>query len=113
MGKGTGRETLPGGGQFGAAGLRFSHDFPDGPWSTLAVIEAAEGAPWTNPGDPPPGPDTPLPKISGIFKDRVNVLMFDGSLRTIDANVPAAALKAAITRAGGERLPPEWDPPPR
>jgi hypothetical protein len=77
----------------------------DGTVSTILCVEAAESCVWTKPDDLPFDPDGPLPKLGGHFaKDRFGVALCDGSVRVMDAKMPAAKLKAYITINGGELI---------
>jgi hypothetical protein len=82
-------------------------DVTDGTSNTILVAEAAEPVEWTKPEDLPFGPGIPLPKLGGFSKGGFNVAMVDGSTRFIPNTVSERALRAAITRNGGE-----WDPLP-
>jgi len=80
------------------------HDFPDGAGSTLLVVEAAEGVPWTKPADFAYAPEGELPKLGGRLKDHFHVLMADASVQFVPQTVTEDRLRAAITRNGGEQL---------
>ncbi len=77
-------------------------DFTDGTSNTLLVAEAAEAVPWTKPVDLRYTAGKPLPKIGGVFKGVALGLMADGSVRTLPSDIKAKALRALITRGGGE-----------
>jgi hypothetical protein len=78
--------------------------FTDGTAYTILIAEAAEPVPWTKPADLPFGPDKPLPKVGGLFKDFFTVAMTDGSSRAIPKTVKEKTLRALITRNGGEHI---------
>jgi hypothetical protein len=71
------------------------------------VIEAGEPVPWTKPEDLPYDPDQPLPNLRGLFKDGFRVGMADGSMRWLKWDMSEETLRAAITRNGNEKLPPD------
>jgi hypothetical protein len=114
VGQGAGWELNPSANQlYGARCLRMPGNFPDGTSNTIMVIEAKEPVPWTKPADLPYEKGKPLPAIGGVFKDRANVVLFDASVRGIPLTWRAATLEAAITPAGGEIMPEEWNDLPR
>jgi len=92
----------------GREGLRMPADFPDGVSHTFFVVEAGPPVPWTKPDDLVYDPDGPLPELQCLFKDGFRACMGDGSVRIVKKGTSEATLRAAITRNGGERLPPEW-----
>jgi hypothetical protein len=73
----------------------------DGTSNTIMVVEAAQPTIWTRPDDLPFNPNGPMPKF-GASPDGFNVLMGDGSVRFIRANIDPNTLRAMITRNGGE-----------
>jgi prepilin-type processing-associated H-X9-DG protein len=77
-------------------------DITDGTSNTLMVVEAGEAVVWTKPDELEFKPSGPLPKLGGVFRDGMNVLFCDGSVRFLEADIPAAKLKALITTNGGE-----------
>jgi len=77
-------------------------DVTDGTSNTILVVEAQRDVPLTKPEDIPFDPKLPLPQIGGFTPDGANVLFGDGSVRYIRKTISPAALKALITRAGGE-----------
>jgi hypothetical protein len=96
VGKGTAFE--------GPKGLRFPGDFPDGTSNTLMVVEAGEPVPWTRPEEIVYDPAGPLPRLRGFFKDGFRACMADGSTRWVRYGTSEEALRAAITRNGGETI---------
>lgn len=80
-------------------------DFPDGTSNTLLVAEAGDPVPWSKPDDIPFAPDRPI-KLRGLFKDGFRAAAADGSgPHMIRHDCDEAALRAAITRNGGENVP--------
>ena len=82
--------------------------FTDGRSNTILVVEAGEGVPWTKPDELDFDPKAPLPPLGGRFRGGFLVAMADGSVRWVGGNVSEQTLRAAITRAGGEALGPDW-----
>ena len=62
--------------------------------------------PWTKPDELEFDPDKDMTKLVGlVVNGKMQVALFDGSVRTF-AKIPAkATLNAYITRAGGEVIP--------
>jgi hypothetical protein len=87
----------------GGRPVRFA-DVTDGLSNTAMVVEAGDPIPWAKPGDYPFDPNKPLPPLASPGMDNlVNVLMGDGSVRTLDTKkVPEKTFKALFTRNGGE-----------
>jgi len=85
----------------GTDGLKIT-DFTDGTSNTILAIEGGEAVPWTKPADLPYDADKPLPKLGGEYKDVITLLIADGSVRFIKKEFDEKALRAAITRNGGE-----------
>jgi hypothetical protein len=83
---------------------RIPASFQDGTSNTVFIAEAAEPVPWTKPVDLPFGPDKPLPKLGGLFKDVFHAAFVDGSSRAIKKTIKEKTLRALITRAGGENI---------
>lgn len=82
-------------------GVRLTH-MTDGTSNTLLVVTAATAVPWTRPDDIPFDPKQDLKeKLLSKF-GATQVCMADGSVRALKLTVSEKALKAAITRAGGE-----------
>lgn len=94
-----------------SAGLTFSSKITlglitvqDGTSNTAALVE---GAPiyWTKPEDIEYAEAVPLPRFSGRWLGNTfQLAMFDGSIRSVPADIPEADLKAIITRNGGEKI---------
>ena len=78
--------------------------FTDGTSNTLAVVEAQEGTPWTKPADLPFDENAP-PSLYGAGSKHpggFNALFTDGSVLFLKTTIHPTALKALITRNGGE-----------
>jgi hypothetical protein len=90
----------------GRQGLTIPASFPDGTANTIMLAEASRPVPWTKPEDLPfdPDPTKPLPRLGGRFREGFNVVMVDGSTRFLRKTISDQALRAAITRDGGEVL---------
>ncbi len=74
-------------------------EFKDGISNTILIVEAAQAVPWTKPDDIAFDPNKPIaPRLSTHFRSGFNVLLADGSVRSLPANTPEATLKALITR---------------
>jgi prepilin-type processing-associated H-X9-DG protein len=99
------RVLVGGGAMFDARmGVSFAQ-ITDGTSNTFMVVEAKEPTIWTRPDDLPYDPKGPLPKF-GVSPDGFNVLMGDGSVHFVRSTTPQDVLRAYITRAGGEVVPP-------
>jgi Protein of unknown function (DUF1559) len=83
-------------------------EFTDGKSSTILVVEARDGVPWTKPDELDFDPKAPLPPLGGRFRDGFQALMADGAYHWVGRNVSEPTLRAAITRAGGETLGKDW-----
>jgi hypothetical protein len=86
----------------GNDGLKLDRDFPDGSSNTLLFVEAENSVPWTKPEEIPYDPTSPLPELRGFFKDGFRACWVDGSRTFVRLDSREAALRAAITRNGGE-----------
>lgn len=85
--------------------LNLTGDFLDGTANTLLMAEAGDPVPWTKPDDIPFDPNRP-PKLRGLFKDGYRAVTADGAgPHMIRHDCDEAALRAAITRNGGEKVP--------
>jgi predicted RNase H-like nuclease (RuvC/YqgF family) len=58
--------------------------------------------PWTRPEDLPYDPKKPLPRLGGLFPGILHALFADGSVRTLRGDFDEKAMRAAVTRDGGE-----------
>lgn len=88
----------------GAKGLRVPGDFPDGASSTILIVEANHPVPWTAPEELSYAPHGPLPSLGGHGRDGFLVAMSDASARWVSKKTSAVAIRAAITRNGGEKI---------
>jgi hypothetical protein len=77
-------------------------DFTDGTSNTLLVVEAETAVPWTKPEDIPYAATGKLPRLGGPFKHVFHAAFADGAVYALSKGVDEAALRAFITRAGGE-----------
>jgi hypothetical protein len=98
---------------FERVGLRLPEDFPDGLATTVAVVEARNPVPWTQPADLVYDPNGALPYF-GVQRrlgrsERFIVSMMDGSIHRIGSTPSETTLRAIITRNGGEKLPSDWN----
>jgi len=82
-------------------------DFPDGVSSTLLLVEAGERVPWTRPDEIAYAPDRPV-QLKGLFKGGFRACLADGSVRFVRDTIGEEALRAAITRNGGEKAVLDW-----
>jgi prepilin-type processing-associated H-X9-DG protein len=80
-------------------------DIDDGTSNTVIALDAGDdhAVEWTKPADWEFDPD---PAVQNIFRSHepggTNMAFADGSVRFITAVIPAAILRALLTRAGGE-----------
>jgi len=78
----------------------------DGTSNTIMCVTAATAVPWTKPDELEFDPDKDMTKLLGaIVNGKVQVAMFDGSVRTFSKIPDPMTLNALITRAGGEVIP--------
>ncbi len=77
----------------------------DGTSNTLMCVTAADAVPWTKPDELAFDPEKDPSKLFGaIVNGKVQVAMFDGSVRSLKKLPSKETLKALITRSGGEVL---------
>ncbi len=76
--------------------------FPDGTSNTILIATAATSVPWTKPDELAFDPKADMKKLLMFDTDRCSVTFADGSVRTLRSAMSGDALKAMITRAGGE-----------
>jgi|GEM_PF-2819460 hypothetical protein len=81
--------------------------FHDGA-AALLIVEGAELVLWTKPTDLPFDRKRPLPALGWSFRQDFRAALADGSIRIINRQLSEGALRAAITRNGGETLGPDW-----
>jgi hypothetical protein len=74
----------------------------DGTSGTLMVAEAGPPVPWTKPDDLRYDREGPLPKFGSRHPGGFHVLLADGMTRFIRHTIDAQALRALLTRDGGE-----------
>jgi RNA polymerase sigma factor (sigma-70 family) len=91
----------PGAGFEGDQGLHLT-DFSDGTSNTALVIEGGEPVLWTKPADLSYDPKKALPKLGGHFKDRIHVVLADGSVHAMRQNFAEKAMRTLIGRNDGE-----------
>jgi prepilin-type processing-associated H-X9-DG protein len=59
------------------------HEFQDGTFNTILVVEAGEAVPWSKPADIPYDAKKPLAPLGGNFKGGFHILFADGSVRFV------------------------------
>jgi prepilin-type processing-associated H-X9-DG protein len=103
--------------QCGMLGRYNIANMPDGTSQTVAVIEVAEPVIWTKPDDlyiPETDVSAPPPKdlkkkFGGLFENGFNVLMWDGSVRWVDARkLSEKTLWNALRPGDGNALGNDW-----
>jgi hypothetical protein len=87
----------------GVRGLRLV-DFTDGLSNTALIIEGGEAVPWTKPADLIFDPKMPLPKLGGLFKNRIHVALVDGSVTALRPDFNERQMRFFIGRNDGESL---------
>jgi len=78
-------------------------DFADGISNTFLLVEAGDPVPWTKPAEIAYSSDGPV-RLKGLFKDGFRACMADGSVLFVRDTTREEALRAAITRNGGEKV---------
>jgi Protein of unknown function (DUF1559) len=78
--------------------------------NTILIVEAKRDVPWTKPEDIDFDPDKAPPKLGGHFPGGFIAAFADGSIRYINDNVDAKALKALIGPSADAKagLDPNW-----
>jgi len=79
-------------------------DILDGISTTLLVVETKRDIPWTKPEDIPYDANRPMPKLGGFHDNRFWAVLCDGSMPLISVNLDERILRAAMTKAGGDRF---------
>jgi serine/threonine protein kinase len=95
VGKGTAFEPL------GAGGVSL-HDFRDGTSNTLLIVESGDAVPWTKPDELEYDGSKPLPRLGGVSPQGFYAALADGSVRFLPWALGEEAIRAFITRSGGE-----------
>ena len=80
----------------------------DGLSNTIAVVEATEAVPWTKPDEIAFDPKKEVKPLLFWTKDHSNILIVDGSVRTLSKKMADQTIKDAITIAGGEVMGADW-----
>ena len=86
---------------------RVLEKFADGTSNSILLAEAATEVPWTKPEDIPMATAT-VDRFGGRYPNGFLVTRADGLTKIVRSNVSAAALRAALTRAGAETFGPDW-----
>jgi len=81
---------------------------PDGGSNTILIAESTVQVPWAQFNEHLFDPNGPLPELGRASRDTFFVAMADGSVRMVKKSVSPNILRAAVTREGGEQLPPDW-----
>lgn len=87
---------------------RIPNTFMDGTSNTILYVEGAEKVTWSRFGEYKFDPAGLLPPLGHPKRDVFVAAMADGSVRWVRKTVSPQTLKAAITRAGGEVMGPDW-----
>lgn len=91
-------------------GLSLKDDFPDGLSDTLLYVESGPPVPWTKPEEIPFEPGRPIP-LQGLFRAGCRSGTVDGKgYQMIPNDYDEQALRACITRNGGETGVRVWSP---
>lgn len=85
-------------------------DIVDGTSSTLMIVEAKRDIPWTKPEDIPYDAKKPFSTVGGYYDKGFFAASCAGSTYFVRKHVPEKHLKAAITKAGLERIGSTGDP---
>ncbi|MCU0704419.1 MAG: DUF1559 domain-containing protein [Fimbriiglobus sp.] len=87
--------------------VKLADDFPDGLENTFLFVEASDPVPWTKPDDIPFDPKQPV-KLRGMFRTLFRGCTADTRYRYIPYDADPTAIRAAVTRNGGEGVLPPW-----
>jgi beta-lactamase regulating signal transducer with metallopeptidase domain len=93
-------------------GIRFL-EILDGTSNTIAVVEAKRDIPWTKPEDIAYDPKGKAPKLGGYYSDGFHAGFCDGAVKLLPANISEDSLRAYLSPAGGEPIPPQPVPAAR
>jgi beta-lactamase regulating signal transducer with metallopeptidase domain len=74
----------------------------DGTSRTFCIVEAKRPVPWTKPEDIPYSGNEPLPELGGWVPGEFVAVLVDGSVHNVSLGGDESALRAWMTRAGGE-----------
>jgi uncharacterized protein DUF1559 len=92
-------------------GMRLPADFPDGTSNTLLCLTAQTAVPWTKPDELEFDPEKDMTRLFGaVVNGKVQIALFDGSVRTYSKLPSKTTVHAMITRNGGEVLGPDFSP---
>lgn len=80
-------------------------DITDGTSNTILLVSARQEVPWAKPEELPYGAGLPLPALGQPKLEVFNVLLADGSVRTLKQGISEEVLRAMITRNGAEEIP--------
>ena len=80
--------------------------FSDGTANTMMAAEAVEPVEWTRPDELPLVKEAPPPKLGGLFAGGFHAVMCDGRVHFFPDTLDESAVRALITKDGGERLTP-------
>lgn len=81
----------------------------DGTSNTIAYVESADTVKWAQFNEFRFEPHGTPPKFGHPQRSTFMVVMADGSVRSVSKSIDPQVLKMAITKNGGEVLPPDWD----
>jgi len=92
-------------------GMRLPADFPDGTSNTLLCFTAETAVPWTKPDELAFDPEKDMTRLFGaVANGRIQIGLFDGSVRTYTKLPSKTTVHALITRNGGEVLGDDFSP---
>jgi hypothetical protein len=79
-------------------------EFVDGTSNTVLVIEGGEAVPWTKPAELSFVAKKPLPKLGGLFKERIHCALADGSVVALRRDFDEKAMRALVGRNDGQPI---------